>query len=234
MTLQDAPASMMPLYASSSGATSPGFTDLRPRRSSMRSPQPSWIDAEDVHRPHACWLATLSLPPTSVYVVPDWGPFLIRGAEQGPTSFSPADQLKAISKTFSLSKVELAKVLGVSRQTIYDWLDGRPMSHENEDRVLRLAQLAWDFGGKDGQTLLRRLVAEPLRSGEPSILMLLLAHPWNETRLRRALGEARARTERKKTGSASAWLRSLGFSEPGPAEKAANLGQNVPLDELSR
>jgi DNA-binding XRE family transcriptional regulator len=156
------------------------------------------------------------------------------GAEQEPANLSPADQLKAISKTFSLSKVELAKALGVSRQTLYDWLEGRPMSPENEDRVLQLAHLAWDFGGKDGQSLLRRMVDEPLWKGEDSFLKLLLSHPWDETKLRRALGEAKARTERKKTTSASAWLRSLGFSEPGPSEKAANLGHNLLLDELKR
>ena len=234
MTLREAPAILTVPCPSSSGTATPGFTDLRTSRFRGSWEEAGWVEVEDLLRLDAYLLATLSSPSTSVGSFPDWGRVLLAGAERGPEGLSPAEQLKTISKILSLSKVELARVLGVSRQTIYDWLEGRPVSPENEDRLLRLARLAWDFGGKDGKSLLRRFTTQSVHEGEPSILEMLLTDPWDEKRLRRALGEAQARTTRRKSESARAWLRSFGFPEPKPSEKTANLGHNLLLDDLER
>jgi DNA-binding transcriptional regulator YiaG len=236
MTLKEAPALLAERYASSSGVTSPGFTELPSCRFPPKRGEIAWLAVEDAvrHDAYWWWIATVLAQSTSVQSVPDWGTVLFLSVERGVESFLPPEQLNLISKTFSLSKVELARTLGVSRQTIYEWLAGRPVSAENEERLLRLARLAWDFGGQEGQSLLRRFVAEAASEGEPSILEMLFDSPWNEPKLRRALGEAQARTVRRKSGSASSWLRSLGFREPDSSERAANLGYNVFLDDIKR
>ena len=236
MTLKEAPALLAERYASSSGVTSPGFTELRSSRLSPKRGEAAWLAVEDAVRPEAycCWIATISAESTAVQPVPDWGTVLSLGVDPDVENFPPPEQLRLIAKTFSLSKVELARALDVSRQTIYEWLAGRPVSPANEGRLLRLARLAWDFGGQEGQSLLRRFVAEAASEGEPSILEMLLDSPWNEPQLRRALGEAQVRTVRRKSGSASEWLRSIGFPQPGSSEQAANLGQNLFLDDVKR
>jgi transcriptional regulator with XRE-family HTH domain len=239
MTLQLSPGVMTVPYASSSGATSPGFTDLRLSALPAMLREDTWIEVEDPLRLDAYWFAmawgrSRSSDSTSASSVPDWTSIPLLGAEQGVEMLSPAEQLKTITKTLSLSKVELAKSLGVSRQAIYDWLGEQPVSAENEDRLLHLARLAWDFGGREGKSLLRRFVATSAREGDSSILEMLLDPPWNEPKLRRALAEARSKTERRKTGSVSAWLGSLGFPDPEPSEKAANQDHNLLLDDSRR
>lgn len=236
MTLAEAPAILAERYASSSGVTSPGFTEVRLAQFPPERREDAWIVVEDAVRPDAyCWwLATLLAESTSALSASDWGTLLLLGSERGTEDLSPPEKLNLISKTFSLSKVELARSLGVSRQTIYEWLAGRPVSAENEERLLRLARMAWDFGGREGQSLLRRFVEEAPNEGETSLLDLLLDPPWNDTQLRRALDEAQARTLHGKSSSASTWLRNLGFPEPSSLERAANLGHNLLFDDLKR
>lgn len=52
---------------------------------------------------------------------------------------SLSDRITMVSKELNLSKTFLAKALGVSRQTIYDWLEGKNSSAKDEN----LNKIAW-------------------------------------------------------------------------------------------
>jgi hypothetical protein len=81
---------------------------------------------------------------------------------------------------------------------------------------------------------MRRFIVESLGGSEPSIIEMLEEDPWDEERIRSALARARDRTSQRGENRASAWLRSLGFPEPSPATKAANLDYNLMIDDWKR
>lgn len=54
----------------------------------------------------------------------------------------PSADLEHIKKTLRISVSGLARVLGVSRQAVYDWQAGKPIAHENAERLADLARAA--------------------------------------------------------------------------------------------
>jgi len=54
----------------------------------------------------------------------------------------PIDNLKQIRTVFKPSISDLADLVGVSRQAVYNWLDGERPSHESADRLEDLAKAA--------------------------------------------------------------------------------------------
>jgi transcriptional regulator with XRE-family HTH domain len=46
-----------------------------------------------------------------------------------------AKKLRIIKDSFKLSMVELAKIFEVSRQSLYDWLEGKTLSNDNSDKL---------------------------------------------------------------------------------------------------
>lgn len=173
--------------------------------------------------------SSVDLTPGLSWIVP-------QGRSNDLEALSPAEQLRMIAKTFNLSKAELARALDVSRQAIYDWLASQSMSPQSEERVRRLAQLAWKFGGRAKRVLPRRPLITPVREGEPSILDLLTSSQGNYDRVEAALStllEDRVRGSGVR-GSATSWLRSLGFRDPSQKERDANLGHNLFLGDLHR
>lgn len=55
---------------------------------------------------------------------------------------SSADNLARLREVFKPSVTELASILGVSRQAIYNWQAGQPVAHQNEGRLESLAKAA--------------------------------------------------------------------------------------------
>ena len=49
-----------------------------------------------------------------------------------------AEKVQLIRDYFKVSITELAKIFEVSRQAIYEWMDGRSLSQENEEKLDRL------------------------------------------------------------------------------------------------
>ncbi len=54
----------------------------------------------------------------------------------------PSGDLEHIKKTLRISVTSLAKILGVSRQAVYDWQSGKPIADENAERLADLARAA--------------------------------------------------------------------------------------------
>ena len=113
----------------------------------------------------------------------------------GPVS--TADQMALIVHTLGFSKRQLAALFGVSRQAIYDWLKGGNVSGKNADRISRLARLLMDVTSDTRRPLYHRFTTLPLAEGEPSILDLLRADPWDTDRILDRLRRARILTTQR-------------------------------------
>lgn len=106
-------------------------------------------------------------------------------------TMSTADQAALVVHTLGFSKLQLAKLFGVSRQAIYDWLKGSEISDKNVNKLSELAQLLWEVTVDTRRPLYHRFTTQPLDEGEPSILDLLCTNPWDTDRIRTLLRRAR-------------------------------------------
>ena len=119
--------------------------------------------------------------------------------EQTPSSMSSADQMNLIVHTLGFNKRQLAELFGVSRQTIYDWLNGSNVSDENASRISVLAHLLMEITANTRRPLYHRFTTQPLVEGEPSILDLLRAEPWDTAHILAQLHRARNLTTERQT-----------------------------------
>lgn len=79
---------------------------------------------------------------------------------QGSTSAQQLDQIKSV---FRAATTDLAKVFGVSRQSIYHWLAGEPVAAANAERIADLANatsLLMELGLTDNPRQLRRVISD--------------------------------------------------------------------------
>jgi len=75
---------------------------------------------------------------------------------------STSEDLSRIRKVFGLAVSDLAMVIGVSRQSVYNWLNGEPIAVENAEKLRDLAQAADVFAFEGvivNPTLLKRKFA---------------------------------------------------------------------------
>lgn len=67
------------------------------------------------------------------------------------TQSTPAERVERLRSGFGLSAEQLARLFGVSRRTVNNWIAGRPLSEENLRRLMRIesgfCQRDWKPGG---------------------------------------------------------------------------------------
>ena len=81
-----------------------------------------------------------------------------------------ADQVRELQTALSLNKSELARILRVSRPTIYDWLaDGQPNA-DNVSRIRTLLRLLRESRVSPANPLFPRFVRSPLEPGGRPLL----------------------------------------------------------------
>ncbi len=111
-----------------------------------------------------------------------------------PRFVSTADQIALAVHTLSFNKRQLSELFGVSRQAIYDWLNGGNVSEKNTRKLSELAKLLREITGDTKRPLYHRFTTQPLEEGKSSILDLLLAERWDKERILAQLRRARAMT----------------------------------------
>ena len=158
-------------------------------------------------------------------------------ARSHPFSTLPvADQVRELQAALSLNKSELARILRVSRPTVYDWLDGGEPNAGNVARIRTLLQLVGEAGVTGGNPLFPQFVRFALEPGGRPLLEVLGDEVIDEAAVRSAVGRAKGlgdaidaeREERE------ARLREAGFEEPSAEQRKANLARNVALMEWPR
>ena len=147
-----------------------------------------------------------------------------------------ARQVRELQAALSVNKSELARILRVSRPTVYDWLDGGEPNADNRLRIRTLVGLVAECRVSAGSPLFPRFVRSGLEAGDRSLLELLGEEMIDEVAVKdvirraKALGDAMdaQREERE------ARLRAAGFEEPDAEQRKGNLATNVGLMEWPR
>ena len=142
-----------------------------------------------------------------------------------------ARQVRELQAALSVNKSELARILRVTRPTVYDWLDGGEPNADNVARIGQLLRLVAQARVSSKNPLLPRFVRSPLDAGGQALLDLLgeedIAESAVKNVLHRAkgLGDAMDALRRQR----EARLRAAGFEEPDDETRTRNLATNVGL-----
>ena len=159
------------------------------------------------------------------------------GVDSEPIATLPiARQVRELQAALSVNKSELARILRVSRPTVYDWLEGGEPNADNRLRIGTLVGLVAGSRVSADNPLFPRFVRFALEPGGRSLLELLGEDVIDEVTakdlIRRAkvLGDA-VDGEREVR---EARLRQAGFEEPDAEQRRANLATNVAMMEWPR
>lgn len=101
-----------------------------------------------------------------------------------------------VSSALGLGKSDIARILGVSRPTLYSWIKGtsEPKENNHPESLRALGELVREICSETERPLYHRFVEEPLPDETDSILSLLRAEQWALDRLRELLAKARQLT----------------------------------------
>jgi len=158
------------------------------------------------------------------------------GQARSTLSLDVAEQMRSLLVALSLNKSQLAEILGVSRPTLYEWLDGKEPNASNRERITGVQRLLAQAGVTTECPLNARFVRQPLRAQQPSLLDALRAQTIDETLVVSLMTEAsrldreavRARAEKEER------LRAAGFEEQSEEERRDNLARNVATRDWPR
>ena len=89
------------------------------------------------------------------------------GSQPSPerTTRTPAEDLEHIRAFLRPSVADLARALGVSRQAVYDWQAGRPVTADHAARLADIGKAA-DVLAAEGVSASAQLLRRPIQSGQ--------------------------------------------------------------------
>ena len=160
-------------------------------------------------------------------------PFDARLSVDGFEAVSVPDKLKELQAALSLNKSQLARIMRVSRPTIYEWYEGKDPDATNSERIRTLLRVLKRSAASGAMPLNARFVRQPTGPAEPSLLDLLCEYQLDQARVVRALKRARdlGGAELRKRKNREDRLRALGFEDPSGNQRKEQLARNVALQD---
>ena len=129
----------------------------------------------------------------------DTGRFVL---QTRPMSALPvADQVRELQAALSLNKSELARILRVSRPTVYDWLGGGEPNADNRSRIRTLLRLVVRSRVSASDPVFPRFVKSALDPGNGVLLDLLSEETIDEATTRNLIRSAKALGDASESGS---------------------------------
>jgi transcriptional regulator with XRE-family HTH domain len=132
------------------------------------------------------------------------GPFFdLQILRSAPNGVPPALPLglcaRWVAQRLSISKSDLAKLFGISRPTLYAWINGEaePREESHRGKLAVLGSLIEELFGSSVRPLFHRFVYEPMPNEPRSLFQVLEAERWDPAELRRLLTEALGLTRQR-------------------------------------
>ena len=147
-----------------------------------------------------------------------------------------AEQMQELLAALSLNKSQLARILRVTRPTIYEWLEGNRPNHTNAKRLNALFGVLERASVSSSTPLNARFVRYPVEPGTPSLVDLLEEEQVNENRLVEVMKQAQrlANMASERRENREDRLRRLGFEEPSREQRKEQLARNVALMDWAK
>ena len=148
-----------------------------------------------------------------------------------------ARQVRELQTALSVNKSELARILRVSRPTVYDWLDDGEPKADNASRIRTLLRLLSEARVSASNPLFPRFVRAAVEPGIQVLLDLLCEETIAEATAKEAIHRAKALgdamdSQRKER---EARLRAAGFEEPDAGQqRKADLARLRAIDRPRR
>jgi hypothetical protein len=160
--------------------------------------------------------------------VPPSGIVIATTVRVAPPPMLPADRLAFIEQWLSLSVTQLARILGVGRQTIYRWRENGPLRPENARRLAALWEVAQLWVDRAGVPLGQHATT-PLARGGLTLLDLLARPDWDrhatDNALEQLVASARAEHEARVANPVerlAARMDAVGATAPSEYQRAVN------------
>lgn len=134
--------------------------------------------------------------PEQVIIVDQAPRFVHEDASDDAVVIPFSEHASLVSSALGLGKSDIARILGISRPTLYSWIKGssEPRESDHPERLRKLGDLTAEICKESKRPLYHRFVEELLPNQTVSIFTLLLAEDWDTTELRKLLAEARRLT----------------------------------------
>jgi len=151
-------------------------------------------------------------------------------------TMSIADQAREVSAALSINKTQLAEILGVSRPTLYSWLDGSNPKPGNSDRLLTILRIMSKSHVDSHHPLNARFVRNPLSEDSKPLIELLKTDSCKEEEITSVFEAAKALSDKvaKQAEAREERWRKLGYEEPSFEERKATLNRNITARNLDR
>ncbi len=134
-----------------------------------------------------------------LFIIEQLPKFVQEEASNNSVATPFSEHASLVSAALGLGKSDIARILGISRPTLYSWIKGasEPRDSDHPERLRRLGELTAEICKESKRPLYHRFVEEPLPNQPISIFNLLLAEDWDIAELRKLLAEARRLTSER-------------------------------------
>ncbi|MEQ1622587.1 MAG: hypothetical protein ABL919_14360 [Methylococcales bacterium] len=139
---------------------------------------------------------TYEAKPNQLIIVDQAPRFVQENILNDSTVIPFSEHASLVSSALGLGKSDIARILGISRPTLYSWIKGtsEPRENDHPDRLRTLGELTSEVCKESSRPLYHRFVEEPLPNQTTSIFNLLQTEQWDLAQLRQLLAEARRLT----------------------------------------